>query len=1078
MRKKRMMFFISFILLISVFLIVPVYAAEKTISNSFTLRDPYSTGTISVPTGMSPVSYYFNVSSVSGHSGNDWGKIEGYNPSSKQWEEIDYRTTRNGITMSGSIVNDVYTQIKFTYYADHCMYDIATVSYSLTVRDYVIVPKSPTYSNHTENSVRATWDTNGNISGTIYTLYNVTTGKTVYTGTNNYYIETGLNTNAYYQYKVMATNPSGRTSSYSTTSGTYTAAKQPISQGFDNITENSVRLKWSSNGNPSGTIYEWNVKNTSGTIITSGSTTSTDVTATGLSRATNYKLYVRAKNHSGLVTSYTHLGDAYTISTPSNPTYSNTTDNSITISWSGNGNPSGTTYELYNVTTRQTIYNGPNTSYIQSGLNSNTQYQYKVRAKNSSNNYSEYSGTTNKYTLAKLPISDGFSNLGTSSVTLNWNHNENPSNTDYQYVVQRVSDGVWVASGWVTGTSVNATGLSPNVEYKFLVKAKNKENIENSTFTSLGQTYSHANIPTSLTLSNPTQNSMTISWNPNGNSNGTKYQLFNINSNKVVYEGTNTYYTDTGLNPDTFYQYKVRSINANDVVTTYSTTTGKDTLPSNISSDGIDSITTNSMRGKVKSTNSTNGTAYYYEIEEYNGGLVGNSGWINKIYHNFTGLSPNKKYDIYGRVKNNSGQLDRIFIGASTTLPNTPGVTSLKSSSTRLSNHLTWDTSGNPNYTVYELHVKPLNGGTYSLLYSGTNNFYNHNSSTWSGYVYKVRAKNLDGEYSPYSAEYIYTDTIKPVGQSIVINDNAQYTNNKSVNLTLLATDDLSGVEYMRFKTENGNWSNWVPYDTTYNYQMDNVYTHQGTNKVYVEFKDKAENISDPIYDTIIYDNIMPIGTLKTDKEKVTDKNIELEITASDINPTNADFISGLDKIRFREIYRETVVKDWSSWERPVYSKSWILSDGDGAKTIEMEIRDNAGNTRIVQLTIALDTLFIDRAIFTDIVNPPLNNPELPTSELVKIKRGYEFTFVVETKGFPDTATWYFNEQSGLMDTIGDNKFKKTLIIDVDAEHINNTVLPIDITVHRNSDGAEKYATLKVHVVGTAREDYDINLTN
>lgn len=130
-----------------------------------------------------------------------------------------------------------------------------------------------------------------------------------------------------------------------------------------------------------------------------------------------------------------------------------------------------------------------------------------------------------------------------------------------------------------------------------------------------------------------------------------------------------------------------------------------------------------------------------------------------------------------------------------------------------------------------------------------------------------------------------------------------------------------------------------------------------------------------------------------------------------------------------------------------------------------------------VTKSIVLDTLFIKEALFTDIVNPPLGNPELPTSEIVKVKKGYEFTFIVKTSGDPDDATYTFNGETGSMDKVTDNLFTKTLKVDINDDSVDNELLPINIAVARD-DGAQKTTTLKVHVEGSAHDDFNINLTN
>jgi hypothetical protein len=342
---------------------------------------------------------------------------------------------------------------------------------------------------------------------------------------------------------------------------------------------------------------------------------------------------------------------------------------------------------------------------------------------------------------------------------------------------------------------------------------------------------------------------------------------------------------------------------------------------------------------------------------------------------------------------------------------------------------------------------------------------------------YTFVAEDYFGNQTSVIVTVTKIDKIPPYNTSIIINNDDLYTNNRNVVLTISAQDNATGVSQMRFKTENSPWSAWVPYSTTFNYTMDAGYTHQGTNRVYVQFEDGVGNVGGDAFDSIVFDNIAPTGEIIYPKNTTNTRNINLNINAYDINPSSADIISGLNSVRFRELQNGVVKQDWTSWEQHNFTRNWILSDGDGVKVIEMEVRDNAGNIGKVTKSIVLDTLFIKDALFTDIVNPPLGNPELPTSEVIKVKKGYEFTFIVKTSGEPDNATYTFNGETGSMEKITDNLFRKTLKVDVNDESVNNEVLPINITVSRN-DGAHKTTTLKVHIEGSAYDDYNINLTN
>lgn len=76
--------------------------------------------------------YTFDVPPVSGHGGNDYGKIEAYNILTGQWDEIAYKTTTNGVTLSGQLPTGTYTQMRFYYYTNHsCMYNKSNITYSI-----------------------------------------------------------------------------------------------------------------------------------------------------------------------------------------------------------------------------------------------------------------------------------------------------------------------------------------------------------------------------------------------------------------------------------------------------------------------------------------------------------------------------------------------------------------------------------------------------------------------------------------------------------------------------------------------------------------------------------------------------------------------------------------------------------------------------------------------------------------------------------------------------------------------------------------------------------------------------------
>ena len=82
--------------------------------------------------GATITEYTFTVPPVSGHSGSDFGRVRGYNVTTKKWDQLDYETTKNGIIFSKTLNAGVYSQLEFYYYTNHsCMYNKSNITYSV-----------------------------------------------------------------------------------------------------------------------------------------------------------------------------------------------------------------------------------------------------------------------------------------------------------------------------------------------------------------------------------------------------------------------------------------------------------------------------------------------------------------------------------------------------------------------------------------------------------------------------------------------------------------------------------------------------------------------------------------------------------------------------------------------------------------------------------------------------------------------------------------------------------------------------------------------------------------------------------
>jgi hypothetical protein len=214
---------------------------------------------------------------------------------------------------------------------------------------------------------------------------------------------------------------------------------------------------------------------------------------------------------------------------------------------------------------------------------------------------------------------------------------------------------------------------------------------------------------------------------------------------------------------------------------------------------------------------------------------------------------------------------------------------------------------------------------------------------------YRDRAGNVSSTYS----DSIILDTVAPVG-SILINGGDTYATSAAVTLSLSASDGTSGVDDMRFSNNGTSWSGWDPYD------MDKGWTlalGDGSKMVYVQYRDRAGNVSSMYGDGIILDTAAPAGSilLEGGATYATSTAVELTLSAS-------DGTSGVDDMRF-----SNNGTSWSAWEAYAGSKAWALPAGDGSKTVYVQYRDQAGHVSSAYSdNIVLDTTAPTGSILID----------------------------------------------------------------------------------------------------------------
>ena len=202
------------------------------------------------------------------------------------------------------------------------------------------------------------------------------------------------------------------------------------------------------------------------------------------------------------------------------------------------------------------------------------------------------------------------------------------------------------------------------------------------------------------------------------------------------------------------------------------------------------------------------------------------------------------------------------------------------------------------------------------------------------------------GNPSEVVSDTITLDRAGPTNGSVQIDGGADFTNQITVTLDLLAQDATSAVDEMTFSNDNISWESAVPYATTAEWQLDGV--GDGLKTVYAQFWDAAGNPSEVVSDTITLDSAGPTNgsvLIDSDADFTNQITVTLDLLAQDAT-------GAVDEMAFSN--------DNISWESAVpyaTTAEWQLDGvGDGLKTVYAQFWDEVGNpSAVVSDTITLD---------------------------------------------------------------------------------------------------------------------------
>lgn len=578
------------------------------------------------------------------------------------------------------------------------------------------------------------------------------------------------------------------------------------------------------------------------------------------------------------------------------------------LSWSTNGNPSGTTYEIWRKTINSSgqvvkdekLGSTTGTSFVTTNNQPGQYYRFRVRAI-----YNGKSVDSSEVVFWTAP--EGTVTAGTRSLTLNW---PAVGNGVRYRILRRVNGGSWSEVASTTNTSYTFSSLDPNSKYEFALAPDLPNGGTDwwANFTGPKSPYWYQ--PGAPTFSNITQTSLTVSWSRGSNpSSGVTYRVTRkpANGSEVeVYRGTGTSFTDSGLTPGTQYTYKVFAINA------------EGAGPSASASVWTVPATPTGLRVAQSGDFGWAPAGRGWLVLQWDPvpGATGYAVWV------WDGNSY-RRFDV-GNQTTWDSRVAKIF----------PTESWLNS---KADNSVSTDPF-NHSQSGENLRDDPR------VLYRktvGTN--YDNDPK----YYFRVSAYNSSGE-SPYSSNPVThtfpdrTDPTPPQG-SVIINEGAATTGALRVQVRVNAQDNKSGLKGFQLSHDGKNWSSLISLsgmsDTkTVDWML--LEGPAGTRTVYARFQDQAGNWSSAVSDTIQYMPMLDIQAPRIIRFEINggapitnSRNVTLTIEAVDDQTPQ----SGL----YMRFSNDGV--NWSAWEKYQPEKTWTLSSGEGRKQVWVEVQDGAG---------------------------------------------------------------------------------------------------------------------------------------
>lgn len=283
-----------------------------------------------------------------------------------------------------------------------------------------------------------------------------------------------------------------------------------------------------------------------------------------------------------------------------------------------------------------------------------------------------------------------------------------------------------------------------------------------------------------------------------------------------------------------------------------------------------------------------------------------------------------------------------------------------------------------------------------------------------------VQYKDVATNVSESRYDQVYLDQTPPTAD-FTINNGANYTNDKNVNLTFNITDNIAGVKSIFISNDGTNYTE-IPFCSTTKWTIPGT---RGLNKVYVKAQDTVGNISNPVTKQIYFDNVLPYGSILINNGETATNSRDVILT---LNFGDAD--SGVAKVR--------ILEGSNSYEFPTVPSNpttmpWTLQLGQTGK-VTLEVTDKAGNIYTTDSNIInILTLKVTAFKLTDVVNPTVFTSTTPyiskswTFTPQPMVAGGDISFELDYDLFDQGTISSATSASYIIEIIGDNGYDKKI---------------------------------------------------